>query len=169
MNNEKPDSINIYKKLKKGVAGCISYHWYAIDRDVHWQVHHVEGQSSDAESLISTRFGQSADGHVFITDCLHLSQFKRKKKASAPMKKVNRQPILYIIYIYFLGGIVLFVCVYSHIILCPCKWETLRRCEIFVCRSGERQWGHYHPSPSAKDATAIVFCPYVTAHRLGKR
>lgn len=45
---------------------------------------------------------------------------KGKNKTSAPMKKVNRQPILYI---YFLGGIVLFVCVYSHIILCPCKWK----------------------------------------------
>ena len=169
MNNEKPDSINIYKKLKKRCCWL-----YKLPLVCHRPRRPLTGPSCRGPVERCREPDLDTVRAIRWRPCIYhrLSPpvtVQKEKKTLAPMKKVNRQPILYIIYIYFLGGIVLFVCVYSHIILCPCKWETLRRCEIFVCRSGERQWGHYHPSPSAKDATAIVFCPYVTAHRLGKR
>lgn len=53
-------------------CGRGTYHGFSVEEDLLAQVHHVEGQPGHAPRVRRARLGQSADGHVFVTDGLDL-------------------------------------------------------------------------------------------------
>ena len=60
-----------------------SYHRYAVDGDLHRQIHHIERQSGDASSLFRARLWQPTHRHVFVTYLYKIAYFilpRRKKR-----------------------------------------------------------------------------------------